>query len=1810
MFKRLCFGALLLTGLVLSFNGCNTNSSSGLTTIVISPSQVTVSLAPPGYQQGQSQYTAIGYYGHAGHQTTQDITSKVTWSSSGSQIATISSTGLATATGFNSQTGEGWIGNTNITASAPGYDGDIVSNNSVFTVTACTACVNTDISAITISPATQTVATLGVPVQFEAIGKTVNGNSVVLTNLSGIQWVSSVPTIASISQPTSGLFETVGAGTTTITANFTNLDGSGASGSATLTVAPSGSPEPLTSMAVSPNAQTSLAVGDTAKFLAIATTNAGPTVNLTNQTATVDGHLIKAATWTSSNPSVASIDPVLGVAQALSAGVSVITALAYNPDGTVVTGASTYTVTVSSTGSTEPLTALTILPATQTSLTTGKGANVNFIAIGTTGSGGSVLLTNAVQTVNGQTIDPVSWYSSNPSVASFASSSVGTATPNSAGATAITAVVTNPDKTVVTGVATYTVSVPATAEPLVSLAVSPATQSVQVGNTTANFIAIATTGLGTTVNLTDPKTYTIPGTSPAETIQWAQWNSSDPAVATIDANTGIITAKAAGVTAITGIATNPDGTVVSSSAALTVTAGASEPLVSLAILPTTQTSLATGAAADVNFIAIGTTSSGATVDLTTKTYTVPGSSPAVVIPVAQWSSSNPTVASFAAPTGGIATPNGNGTTAITAIVTNPDGSVVTGSAAYTVTVPAVTEPLVSLAVLPTAQTSLATGAVANVNFIAIGTTSSGATVDLTTKTYTDPVSLKVIPVAQWTSSNPLVASFASPTGGVATPNAAGATAITAVVTNPDGTVITGSAAYTVSVPTTTEPYVSLAIVPASQILTTVGQQAKFIAIATTGTGTTVDLSNVGGVVWSSSDASGSIVKQVGTTNVFTAVANGAVAITATYNNSLANGNSKDLTSVTASGSVSVNIGTPEPLLSLSVLPNTQSVAGVGQQPTQFLAIGDFADSSSTPGNQNMTNGFTSGTSVYTVKWYSSNPSVAVVCNSVASGITNPASCPSATPGLVVATGEGVTAITVVSTSSDQSGATASATFTVTGAAVEPISALSLFPGTPSVTLPIIGSVNPATVNFIAIGTNGSTGLQTNVNSLVQWTSTNPLVATVDNTGKATAIEAGTTTIEVTYTNPASAGSGVVTASTELTVSGVASEPLTAVTIYPANPSVSTPNESSQLLAIGTFAANPTTQDVTAGLASPVITTSWSSSNTGVATVTTACPAGITAESCTLSDCPPGSTGATCTTCVAPTVAAGSYCATKNPSTPIGTVTSVSEGSTAIMAIAKNPDGTLVPATTTFSVLGGSTEAYPALTIYPGAQSATAPTQQSQFLVLGTNGTTGLTYDVTGLVQWCSSNPSVATIESAVAGSATCSNVMGTSPGIATAVSSGSTTFTAVYTNPSGGGQVIATADYSVTIGTAPEPLLSITVIPSGVTVYTKGQNAQFLAFGTYSKSPTVRDLTDQVTWYSSLPELATIESSGASGETGGVATAMGYTGTSVIYAFDSNPDGTIATSNAVSFTCEDPNTGVCDPGPAPVLLATLTVYNSGSIYDTGENQSTWLVTAPDDEGGPNLIHCGPGSVIAGLGDSVCTGTYASGSNATLTAWLTDPATGKQIAVDNTFGGWSSNCDTSTLIPFTVTSVVFYKNSATITVASMPANTMAAGDVGEFTGLTGNAAVLNGQFFTVTYVDSTNLFFTIDYSAATAGGPYATGGTFTIAVNTPDLASTCSLPINTNTSVGAIFYSLSLGCSAETSGTVGTYFDSPAITVSNGTAPYTFSTVGALPPGLTLNASTGAVTGTPTATGSFSITATDANGTPTSSASACPITIAQ
>jgi len=81
--------------------------------------------------------------------------------------------------------------------------------------------------------------------------------------------------------------------------------------------------------------------------------------------------------------------------------------------------------------------------------------------------------------------------------------------------------------------------------------------------------------------------------------------------------------------------------------------------------------------------------------------------------------------------------------------------------------------------------------------------------------------------------------------------------------------------------------------------------------------------------------------------------------------------------------------------------------------------------------------------------------------------------------------------------------------------------------------------------------------------------------------------------------------------------------------------------------------------------------------------------------------------------------------------------------------------------------------------------------------------------------------------------------------------------------------------------------------------------------------------------------------------------------------------------------------------------------------------------------------------------------------------------------------------------------------------------------------------------------------------------------------------------------------LSVTCAAVTTGTVGAAFNSGSVTVSGGTAPYAYSIVGALPAGLTLNTSTGAITGTPTASGTFQVKVTDSKG---ATGTTCAITI--
>ncbi|MCB1225566.1 MAG: putative Ig domain-containing protein, partial [Verrucomicrobiales bacterium] len=115
----------------------------------------------------------------------------------------------------------------------------------------------------------------------------------------------------------------------------------------------------------------------------------------------------------------------------------------------------------------------------------------------------------------------------------------------------------------------------------------------------------------------------------------------------------------------------------------------------------------------------------------------------------------------------------------------------------------------------------------------------------------------------------------------------------------------------------------------------------------------------------------------------------------------------------------------------------------------------------------------------------------------------------------------------------------------------------------------------------------------------------------------------------------------------------------------------------------------------------------------------------------------------------------------------------------------------------------------------------------------------------------------------------------------------------------------------------------------------------------------------------------------------------------------------------------------------------------------------------------------------------------------------------------------------------------------------------------------------------------------DAGTATLSGTPTEAGSFSLTVTATD-SNDCSGSVNLAFSVTCPVISVSPA--SLPNGTVNTAY-SASLSASGGTSPYTFAvTTGSLPAGLTMTAA-GAISGTPTstATASFTITATDANG---------------
>ncbi len=342
----------------------------------------------------------------------------------------------------------------------------------------------------------------------------------------------------------------------------------------------------------------------------------------------------------------------------------------------------------------------------------------------------------------------------------------------------------------------------------------------------------------------------------------------------------------------------------------------------------------------------------------------------------------------------------------------------------------------------------------------------------------------------------------------------------------------------------------------------------------------------------------------------------------------------------------------------------------------------------------------------------------------------------------------------------------------------------------------------------------------------------------------------------------------------------------------------------------------------------------------------------------------------------------------------GLATSAGAGTTTITALySDGTSGTTVTGTASLTVTGGSNTGFTSLSIIPSSQAVSASGQTGQFIALGTTGG-GTVLDVTDSTQisWQTSQKSVATISQT---------------GLVTGASQGTATITALLTNKDNS-VVSATATVSVSLTTPPEPILSLEIIPSSITVNDFNLSGQFIAIGTFSTAPYVRDVTNSAstTWLSSEPNFFPVSNNtgGGAGASAGIVTAEGAGGATIIAESASTTDIQFATA---TFSCPQvlaspPTPPSCPDteGTGSPLLSTLTVYQRGNNPETTNN---WQVTAPSATGTPDVLHCGPG--WTGAGGSVCTATYPAGTTVTLTS----------PAGAGAFGGWSSNCTPTTAV---------------------------------------------------------------------------------------------------------------------------------------------------------------------------------------------------
>ncbi|WP_433974176.1 beta strand repeat-containing protein [Tunturiibacter lichenicola] len=292
---------------------------------------------------------------------------------------------------------------------------------------------------------------------------------------------------------------------------------------------------------------------------------------------------------------------------------------------------------------------------------------------------------------------------------------------------------------------------------------------------------------------------------------------------------------------------------------------------------------------------------------------------------------------------------------------------------------------------------------------------------------------------------------------------------------------------------------------------------------------------------------------------------------------------------------------------------------------------------------------------------------------------------------------------------------------------------------------------------------------------------------------------------------------------------------------------------------------------------------------------------------------------------------------------------------------------------------------------------------------------------------------------------------------------------------------------------------------------------------------------------------------------------------------------------------------------------TITVNDAGTPSQTRSAQVALVIA-------PATLTIATAALPAGTQGSSYSGTiHINGGNAPF-AWS---ITGGSLPAGLTLGATTGVVTGTPTASGSFTVSVTVKDSASsaqTATAMLPLNVVAAGSPLAITSSTLHSgttntlynATLNATGGAAPYTWSVNSgSLPAGFSLAAATGllsctPIASGTiTFTATVSdSSSPAQTTSAPISFIVAPPA----LSIITSSLPSGTQGTNYSS-GLQATGGTTPYTWSiTSGSLPAGLTLGATTGIVSGTPTATGTFNITATVADASSPAQTRSIPLSL--